>query len=108
MVQNRIFPGLNDHQIFVWWERKPNEIYRQMYDSYQEACFCQTNINRLNIDLLLWARVEKTIHGMETHWLLSKEKLLGTVVCKEGYADSLSGHERTCYYWFLWKGCNCK
>ena len=29
----------------------------------------------LNMDFLVWARVEKTVHGVKTHWLLSKEKV---------------------------------
>ena len=49
-----------------------------------------------------------TIGGVKTHWLSGNEKVLVTVVNKEGDADSVLGHERTHHYWFLWKRCNCK
>ena len=45
---------------------------------------------------------------METYWLSCKEKILGTVDSKEGHAESVLGYERTHYYWFPWKMCNCK
>ena len=35
-----------------------------------------------------------TNDGMKTLWLSSKEKVLGTVVNKEGDADSVLGHKR--------------
>ena len=44
--------------------------------------------------LPLQARVERTVHAVETDWLSNKEKIPCTVVSKEGHADSLLGHER--------------
>ena len=55
-----------------------------------------------------WAWVKKTVHGVETHWLSSKNKAQGAVVNKEGETDCLLGHERTHDYWFPWKRCNNK
>ena len=43
--------------------------------------------------------VEKTFHGVKIHWLSSKGKVPGAAVSKEGYADSLLGHERNHLYW---------
>ena len=57
-----------------------------------------------HIDLSLWARVEKTIHGVETHWLSRKEKVPGVALSKEGQADCPLEHERTHNYSFCWKG----
>ena len=37
---------------------------------------------------LRWAWVEKTVNGVEPHWLPSKEKALGEEVSKEGNADT--------------------
>ena len=59
--------------------------------------------NELNIGLPLWARIKKTVDKVKTHWLFSKEKILDTVISKEGHADSLLEQERTHHYWFLWK-----
>ena len=64
--------------------------------------------NGQNMDLPPWAYVEKTVHGVKTHWHSSKEKVPGTVVSKEGHADSVLKHEMTHHYWFPWKKCNCK
>ena len=32
---------------------------------------------------------------VKTHWLFSKENVLGTAVSKEGCANNLLGHDRT-------------
>ena len=37
--------------------------------------------NKLNMGLLRWASVEKTVHKVEIHWLSGKEKLSGAAVC---------------------------
>ena len=47
-----------------------------------------------------WA--EKTVYGVETHWLSNKEKVIGAAVNKDDI-DSLRAHERTHHYWFPWK-----
>ena len=60
--------------------------------------------NGLNKNLIL----EETDHGLETHWLSAKEKILGTEVSKEGQADNILKHERPHHYWLLWKRCNHK
>ena len=62
----------------------------------------QMFMNGLNMALLLQACVKNIVYGMETHLLSGKEKIPGVAVCKEGYADSLLGHERTHNYWFPW------
>ena len=59
-----------------------------MNDVYGEACFSQ---NRLNMGLLLWAQVKKTTQGVETHWIISKEKVPGRAISKEGHSDKSSG-----------------
>ena len=45
--------------------------------------------NVLNIGLSRGAPVEKTVHGMETHWPYDLKKNLGSAVSKEGHADRL-------------------
>ena len=44
--------------------------------------------NGLNIGLPLQASIKITAHGVETDWLSSKEKVLGTTVSKEGHSES--------------------
>ena len=39
--------------------------------------------NGLNMGLPLWDWIEKTVHGMEMHWLSGKEKVPGAAVSKE-------------------------
>ena len=56
--------------------------------------------NGLNIVLSLFAWVEKIDHRVETHLLSGEEKVLGTVISKEGHADSHLRHERAHHYWF--------
>ena len=43
---------------------------------------------------------EKTVNGVERHWLFAKETVPCTVVIKEGHADSLLGCERANHHWF--------
>ena len=50
----------------------------------------------MGLPLKVWAR--RTVHGMETHWLSSKEKVLGAAVRKESHADSCVRHERIHHY----------
>ena len=45
--------------------------------------------NGLNMGLPLRARVKKTVHGVETHWLSGKEKVLGAAVSKESHAGTV-------------------
>ena len=58
--------------------------------------------------LPLWTWAKKTVHGVKTHWLSSKEKVPGAIVSKEDNADSLLGYVRTHPYLFAWKSQNCK
>ena len=60
------------------------------------------------MDLLQWAWEKKRIHGIDTSWLFGKEKILGTVVSKEGHADCLLRQERMQDYQFSWKRYNYK
>ena len=80
------------------------EIYRRMCDMYREIWISLKRkkmfTNGLNMALPLWAWVKKTVHRMETHWLIGKEKLLCTGVNKEGYVNGVVGQEKTHY----WKG----
>ena len=57
--------------------------------------------NDQNIGLLQRAQIEKTVHGIETHWLFGKENVPGAVVYKEKDAGSLVGHEMIHDYWFF-------
>ena len=88
---------------------KPYEIYRKICDVHREECFSQKMFaNRLNMGLSLSAWIKKTVHGVETHWLSSKEKVPDAAVTKDSDVDSLLGQKRTHHYWFLWKRCNHK
>ena len=60
----------------------------------------------MGLPQLAW--VEKTVEGVETYWLSSKEKVLDTVVNKKGDANILLGHERVHHNWFSWKSSNFK
>ena len=62
-----------------------------MYDIYGEACFNQNNLYKLAKHIYYYECVKKTVHGEKIHWLSSKEKVPGTVVSKEGHAESLLG-----------------
>ena len=90
--------------------RSANHVNIQnMCDEYGEAYFnWKIFTNELNMGLQLWSWVEKTVHGVKTHWLSNKEKVPGRVISKEGHANSLLGHEITHQFWFCWKRCNCK
>ena len=48
-------------------------------------------------------QIEKTVYGIETHWLSGKGKVLGTAVNREGHADSNLEHEKTMTVNFLEK-----
>ena len=63
-----------------------------MYDAYAESCFSKKkkNVNKR----AKHGFVQNTVHGVETHWLSRKEKVMGTAVRKESHADSLLRHER--------------
>ena len=55
--------------------------------------------------------VPKSLNQKDSQWsgnTLTKEKVPGSAVSKEGLADSLQGHERIYHYWFLWTKCDCK
>ena len=58
----------------------------------------------------IWAQkvwVEKTVHEVETHWLLWKEKeVTGTAVSKEGSSDSLLSTKQTHHCRFTVEMCN--
>ena len=41
------------------------------------------------MNLYQWARVKKTVDGVETHWLSTKEKVLSAMVSKGGHAESV-------------------
>ena len=64
--------------------------------------------NGLNMGLPLWASVEETVVGEETHWLSGKEKVPDAEVSKDGDGDSPLWHERAHHNWFLWKRRKCK
>ena len=61
-----------------------------MYDMYEEGC---------KINVYKWAKHRfATTVIRETHRLFDKKKVPGTAVNKNGYADSVLGHERTLDY----------
>ena len=75
------------HQISCDWEVQTmwNLLKKVWYVG--EARLCQKLFtNRLIMNLLLRALVEKTVRGVE--------KILNSAVSKEGHGDSLLGHER--------------
>ena len=49
--------------------------------------------NWINMGLLQWAWVKKTVDGVKTHGLSGKEKVPDTAVSKGGAADSLLGQK---------------
>ena len=85
---------------------KRDEIYRRPCYIHRETFFTQKAFtNGLNMGLSLWTWVKKTVHGEETHWFSSKEKVQRAVISKEGNVEGVLGHEKTHHYWFPWKRC---
>ena len=88
-----------------WWLKSGNIV------KFTEECVVLEEhvsvkkmfMNGLNMGLQLSAYVKKTVYGVETHRLSSKEKVLGTA----GHADILLGYERIHHYRFPLKGFNC-
>ena len=79
------------------WLRSTNHV------KFTEECLIciETHIlvkkiftNRLNLNLTLQAWIKKTVHGGETHWISSKEKVLDAVINKEGHTDNVLGYKR--------------
>ena len=64
--------------------------------------------NRLNMGLLLRARIENIVHRVEAYWFSSKENIPCAVISKESHTKSLLRHERIYHYWYPWKRCNNK
>ena len=52
-----------------------------------------TEKSGLNNGELKWTWFKNIVHEGETHWLSSKEKVLGVTVSKEGHADTHLRHE---------------
>ena len=108
MAINQSAPGLN--RVIKFWvavKCKTCEIYR--CDVFREAYSSQKMFtNGLNMGLPLQIRVKKTIHQVKTHWLSSKEKVLGTVFSQKGHTESLLRQERAHHNSFPWKKCNSK
>ena len=76
---------------------KPCEIFTEECVMYEEKIYFYKKKlfpRELNIDLLLWALVEKTVHGIEVYRLSGKEKIQGAATSKKGHADSILGHKR--------------
>ena len=67
-----------------------------MCNMYRDVCFSQK-------DIYNWVKhgFATTVHGVETHWLSGKEKVLGTEVSKEGHADSVLVYEKICKQCYL-------
>ena len=93
-----------------WWLRSTNHVkFTEQYDVYREACVSPKNPYK-------WAKLKfatMNLSQKDSQWSINiltpvKKKVPGAVVCKKGHADSVMRHERTHYYWFLWKSCNCK
>ena len=86
-------------------KRNLSEIDWRMCDVYGKASFSLKNVyNGLDMALQVSTGVEKTVYGVETHWLSGKEKVTDAAVSKEGH----TGHEMTHHYRFSWKRFNCK
>ena len=60
-------------------------------------------MNGLNMGLSQRAKLEKTVHNVETHRLSDKEKFTNSAVSKEGHADSVLWHKRPITIDFLEK-----
>ena len=74
----------------MWNSQKNVDVYREAYFSFKKNLNKWTQNRFVTIN---W--VKKTVNGVKTHWLSVKEKVLLAAVIKEGYADSVLGHERT-------------
>ena len=81
------------HQIFGDWEVQNIVQFTEECVMYMKKHVLVKKLftNGLTIGFPLGTWVKKTVHGVETNWLSSKEKVLDKAVNKEGYADSFSG-----------------
>ena len=70
------------HQISACWE------VQSMWNLLKNVLVQKMFTNWLKMGLSLWTCVKKAVHGVETHWLFGKEKVLATVVSKDGHADT--------------------
>ena len=69
-----------------------------MSHMYREANLIESCRQIGQTGLSLRARVEKTVHELETHRLSGKERVPGAVVSKQGNADCLLGCKRTYHF----------
>ena len=52
----------------------------------------------MDMGLLPRVWVEKTVHGIKTHWLYDKEKFRGTAVREEDHVHNLLRYDRNYQY----------
>ena len=89
-----------DIRFFSAGKYKQWETCRRMSVVCGGACFCEKVLtNKQDIALPLWTKVEKTVNGVETHWISRKERVPGAVVSKEGDFESLLGNWKTHLGW---------
>ena len=71
---NKLNRGLSSN---FWELRSANHVkFTEEFVMYTEKHILVKKMftNELNMGLLLWARVKKIVHGVETHWLSRKRK----------------------------------
>ena len=86
----------NQTMLQVWTFYSPR--YTNLVKFNEECELCTENhafvnkkkmfTNGLNIALPLRAQDEKTVNGVEIHWLSSKEKVPGTAISKEDHNEN--------------------
>ena len=59
--------------------------------------------NELNVGLPRGVWVEKTVYGVQTHWLSGTEKILDEAASKQDDTENLLGHRRINQY-SVWLG----
>ena len=86
---------------------KPCEIYKRICDKHRQACLVKRCLQMGETWICHFESRRQSTEWKNIDSRLEK-KILGATISKEGSSVSLIGNERSHYYWFSWKRCNCK
>ena len=83
------------YQIFGGWDvQEKGKVQKNVWCARRNMFYSKMFTNEQNILLPLGARVKKTVHEVETHWLSGKKQVQETVIIKEDHADILLWHKK--------------
>jgi hypothetical protein len=76
-------------------QRQMNTSFLDMLPCWGRRISCMHCHGRSNLGWLIWTRIQKTIHGMVTHFLSCQEKVQVSTLCQKTYAGIVLGHDWT-------------